>query len=230
MKSARKKIFLFLLCVCLVSVVFVNDFDKKLSPIIYEYGRHKCINISTMLINSVVKEVVTEEMKEEIVVCDEKNLTTIDFNVPILNSLTVLTVKKLQSNFRDLELGIIDMKRLGEVDNAVNSENLKKGIMYEIPFSAIFENSLISNLGIVVPVRYRLVSSVEAQIVSNIKEYGINNTLLEISLDVNVNAAMAIPTLSKEEKINVIIPLVVKLIQGKVPEYYYGSNIFGGAN
>lgn len=229
MESIRKKMLLFIFSVSFLSIFFVNVFNKKLFPNIYEYGRYKCINISTMLINSVVKEVVTDEIKEDIVVFDEGNLTTIDFNVPILNSLVAVAVKKIQSNFNDLELGIIDWKKIGEIDYISNRDKLKKGIIYEIPFSAIFKNSLISNLGIYVPIRYRLVSSVQAQIVSNVKEYGINNTLLEISLDVRVNAIMAVPTFSSEEKINTVVPLVVKLIQGKVPAYYYGSNIFGGA-
>ena len=60
--------------------------------------------------------------------------------------------------------------------------------------------------------------------VSNLKtevtEYGINNSLIEVYINVIVDVKMILPMYANTMQIVVVVPLAVKLIQGEVPKYY----------
>ena len=94
----------------------------------------------------------------------------------------------------------------------------------------VFNNVLLKNLGVKIPVRYRLIGNVKGQIISLVREYGINNALVEINLEITSNVAVSLPLLSENEKMIVTVPLVMKLIQGEIPNYFFGSNVLGEVN
>ena len=58
---------------------------------------------------------------------------------------------------------------------------------------------------------------------SEVISYGINNSLIEVNIKINTTIRMILPTTSKKHKISVVVPLTVKIIQGPIPEYYFGS-------
>ena len=57
---------------------------------------------------------------------------------------------------------------------------------------------------------------------TNIKEYGINNALLEVSILVEVNMRVNLPFVSDNISISSSLPVSVKLIQGTIPDFYNG--------
>ena len=50
--------------------------------------------------------------------------------------------------------------------------------------------------------------------------YGINNALITLNIDVEVNAKIILPIVSDDIHIDASIPIAMKVIQGKIPEYY----------
>ena len=56
------------------------------------------------------------------------------------------------------------------------------------------------------------------------KEYGINNSLITVSMEVSVEIQVVLPLTTDYISITNYIPLAIKLIQGKVP-IYYGDGI-----
>lgn len=61
---------------------------------------------------------------------------------------------------------------------------------------------------------------------TEVKTYGINNALLEILLKVTVNMYVGLPFKSEEVTVTVSSPLVLKMITGDIPQYYYiGSSL-----
>ena len=70
---------------------------------------------------------------------------------------------------------------------------LKKGIIYEIPMGLVSSNVFLSNLGPKVPLKLFLVGDVTSNITSKVTEYGINNALLEIGVNVEVTTKINLP-------------------------------------
>ena len=55
---------------------------------------------------------------------------------------------------------------------------------------------------------------------TEVQEYGINNALIKLLVDIQINSKIILPITSKDIQINCSIPIAIKLIQGKVPSYY----------
>ena len=68
------------------------------------------------------------------------------------------------------------------------------------------------------------ISNVDVEIKNRITEYGMNNALMEIYLEVRVRPVIVMPFLSEEIDIVNTIPLVTEIIQGDVPYTYWESN------
>ena len=93
-------------------------------------------------------------------------------------------------------------------------------IYYSIPVGVVLNNGYLSSLGPKIPVKLELIGGVTSSIKTNITNYGINNALMEVNLDVTVTIKVIIPFISRNVSINTHIPLIIKMLNGKVPEYY----------
>jgi sporulation protein YunB len=166
-------------------------------------------------------------LDNQIVIYNNSDVVSIDFNTSILNSISSNAIRKIQKYLYMLEHGELEEEVVQFLGLNVGEENLKKGIVYEIPFTRVFNNILMNNLGLSFPVRYRVIGDLKGKIVTSIKEYGINNALIEINLEITARTMVSIPMIS-EEIVNVIVaPLVVKVIQGEIPDAFIGENILG---
>ena len=70
-----------------------------------------------------------------------------------------------------------------------------------------------------------MVGNVTSGITTDIKEYGINNSLVTISVEITVEVMVILPFSSDFVSITNYVPIAIKLIQGKVPQIYGGSLI-----
>jgi hypothetical protein len=101
-------------------------------------------------------------------------------------------------------------------------------MIFSIPVSKVFNNSLISGFLGNMLVRYKLIGRISGEIVSEISEYGINNALVEIKLKVKAAVQTVSPITNNEKRIEVYAPLSMVLLKGEIPDLFYGSQIVGG--
>ena len=91
----------------------------------------------------------------------------------------------------------------------------------EIPLGIIISDTLFVNSGPMLKVEMYPVGSFSSDIVTNIEEYGINNTLLTISIKIDIMFDTIIPLNKQTINVNCEVPILVQIIQGEVPTYYY---------
>ena len=221
----KMKITTYVVSIIVAVLLFLNFFNNNLLSIYALYGKYQCNNISSKLINIVVEEQLTQDIKDKIVVYKNTDYSTLDFNTSVLNSVSNNIIKNIQLYFYELEQGILSDDIFVRLGINVEKNKTKRGIVYEVPFSRAFNNIFISDLGFKIPVRYKLIGEITGQIVSDIKEYGINNALLEISLKVKSKVSVSLPLISEQDEFIVSVPLVVKLIQGKIPDSLLGTGV-----
>lgn len=217
----KYKLLFFVMSIISVYSISVSFLKKQLLSNVLKYGEYQCENITTKLINYVVDKNISNALKYEMVVYTENEIVSIDFNTSVLNSLSSKAIKQLQIYYDQLRCMQLD-------ENVMNELNLANSNLYQIPSSLVFKNPFIGAITPNIPIRYALMSELTSEIVSNLREYGINNALLEIKLDVKVNIMVDIPVLSKEKEIIVSVPLIIKLIQGDIPDSFFGQNVIGG--
>ena len=124
-------------------------------------------------------------------------------------------------NLKNLEEGNLDLLEASDdVLIYYDKENLKKGIIFRIPSGIVFNNSLLTNIGPKIPVRFTLVGDVLSGINTKVTNYGINNALLEVSVNIKLTLKVILPISTKEVNVETNVPIAIKMIQGNVPNYY----------
>ncbi len=219
---------LFFLTLFLLGMAIFLSFkiiNTKVTPVLLTYAESKATKIATLLITQAVNDKVLNMMDVEDIIVTSKDNTgfvrEVDVNPISVNKLLNMITNYVQEYLEKVEEGNIDS--LGVSDTIFSNydlHKLKQGIIYEIPSGVIFKNSLLSNLGPKIPVRINLVGDVTSDIQTKVSNYGINNVFLEVIVYVEVSMQVLIPFASKTVQANTNIPIVMKIIEGSVPNFY----------
>lgn len=149
---------------------------------------------------------------------DYGDVELIDFDAGKINSVLGVVNKRVISFFDSFERGEIDL-----LYEAKLFERMKNGVMLEIPMGVILNNSILNNVGPKIPIKVMFNGDVESNVDTKIKQYGINNILLEIDVEIVVVESVVLPFSRSEVEILFDFPLVIEIISGKVPENYLKS-------
>lgn len=202
--SLLNRVALIILIIIIVFLLIINKINEVTSPILMIQAKEKAYNIITKTINGSVNKVVSKNLNSNdlfIMTYDsDGTITSIDFDSLVIN-------KVLTSISLEIENSIAD----------IDSETCT------IPFGVVFNNSFLSNLGPKVPIKMQLVGSVVNNIKTQITNYGINNALIEIYVNIEVNVQVVLPFVSDKVSVETLIPIALKLIRGNVPDYYSGN-------
>lgn len=211
-RNIRLNIFISIIFVCfIISLFLINILSKKVIPIFMNYAVSKIKENSIKIINDVVKEEMLNISIDDLIYITKNNnndIQMIDYNTRKVNTILNSTTTNVLNKLNDLKIS--DLETL----------EYKNGFIEEVPIGVIFDNVFFSNMGPKIPVKLTLAKDVYSNILTSIKEYGINNALLTISINISVNEKVIVPFITKDVSISLDIPISVKLIQGNIPIYY----------
>lgn len=228
-KFNKINIIIYIIIAILIFIVLVFQYiNKKASPIILDYAEMESKKLASIVISKSINNELAEELTVEnlfvITKSDDGEIKTIDFNPVIVNQLLLKSTTAVQTNLKYLEDGEIDKLELG--DNALinyDPDNLREGIFYKIPAGVVFGNSILANLGPKIPVRFSLIGNILANIESKVTNYGINNALVDVKMNLKINQKVILPIATRDVVVEVNIPLAIKIVQGIVPEFYFNG-------
>lgn len=214
----------------IVIILLLSYVNKKISPVLLNFAEIETTKLANLIINRAINRQVANaiNMEEMFVVIknDEGEIQTIDFNPAVVNKILSTTVNSIQIYLKAIEQGNIDLIELPEeILIEYDREKLKKGIIYEIPLGLATNNVFLANLGPRIPVRMGLIGNVVSNVKTKLNQYGINNVLVEVNIEIEVAKQVNIPFLSKRVNIKTSVPLALKVIQGKIPIYYQGTGL-----
>lgn len=109
-------------------------------------------------------------------------------------------------------------------DMASGSLNQNTSLVLMLPFGTISNSVFLTNLGPKIPVLINLVDSVFTNVKTKLTNYGINNALVELFMEVSLKYEIITPVVKEEHKLDYTMLLDAKIIQGTVPDWY-GSSI-----
>lgn len=208
-----------------ISYFLIKYISKKVTPFYMSYAESETKKLLTLIINKAVTKQIAEDMDIDSIFNTVKNdkgdIQLIEYNsvnvTKILNKIT----SYVQLNLKSVEEGDLDNLDLpGSVLIEYDKNKLKDGIIYEIPLGAISQSAFLSNLGPKIPVKMKLIGDIISGITTDVKEYGINNVLIEVGITIEVSSRINLPFLSKIITVQNIIPISLKVIQGNIPSYY----------
>ena len=206
-----------LLVLLIVSLIF-KYINTKIVPPLEVYAENEVKKISSLIISDAVESISFSEEETmsffNTLTNKSDEVISVDFNTAKINKSLVKLNKAVYKDLKLFENGIYKLE-----DTEIETENL----IYKIPLGYITGNYTLSNIGPKVPLKAKVIGSVVSNIKTEVSSYGINNSLLKVYIDVTVNMRFMLPLISKDVLVNNSIPLVVKIIQGKIPNVYGGS-------
>lgn len=218
----NKILFIFILLI--ISIVYIfKIFNDKALPQFISYSEIE----TKKIVSNIISNTITEEITNNINIDDlfitlkdsNGDIQSIDFNSSEVNKILVNSSKSVEQNLKYLEKGEVDKLNLSNYEN----EKLKNGIIYELPSGIIFNNTLLNNILPKIPIKMSLIGNVLAKLTTSLDSYGINNALIKLNINIEAEVKIVMPFVSSNTKLNVDVPILMKIMEGNVPSYYFGG-------
>ena len=216
----RKKIRILVIVIILtitLSIVFVRLINDKITPLVLDYSIGEMKRITSIIINrSINSDILNKVDMDNLFVVTKNNdeIIMVSLDSIIVNKITDIISDACEDNLRLVEEGKYDILK--------QKFNIGEEYFY-VPSGIIFKNTLFSSIGPKIPINLKMIGNVKSEIKADVKEYGINNSLITISSEIIVEMMVILPFSSDYITINNYVPISIKLIQGKVPQIYGGS-------
>lgn len=225
MKLKRKiniKLYNFLLViivtVILLSFLFIHYYNKRIS--------NKIISIAQIKINEYSNDIIMDSFNKQILDEHEINniikisknksdeIIAVDFDLKKAYLVSMNVSKNIRDSLNNLEKQNLEEEFLDYYQ--------KDGFVLLLPIGLASKNIYFSNLGPRIPVRIKFVGNLTTGLQTKIKEYGVNNSLIEVYLKVSLNEEIIVPYSSKKINNSCEILLSSQVIEGIVPSIYNG--------
>lgn len=219
-----KILFFILISTTIISAFLLSILGKRLSPILARYVNVEAKRFASNIINTSVNDTIEEKITDDLFnlsKTEDGKIEILDYNTKKVNSILSSINTKIQKKLLNLEDGqIANMP----ISSGFKVEKiLKNGIVCKVPMGSLRKNSLFVNVGPSIPIKMVFIGQVESSLNTKIREYGINYLVVEINVNVVVEEQIIMPAMSKRETLNLEAPLTLKIIQGEIPNYYFGS-------
>ena len=215
------KIILILVIILILTYILIKLFTEKSKTILLEYAKNKSVELTTIIINESIKESILDEKINnmlEIVKNESNEIVGVNFNNTLTNKILYKVNYSMLNNIKTIENGNDEI-----VKNKLNNNFFdNKNIIFQVPFNVINGKPALIGIGPRIPFKIEILGSSTNNILTNVKEYGINNSLVELLLEIEINIQIILPFTSEKTTIKKKIPISTKIIQGKIPEYYGG--------
>ena len=230
-KKSKKHLFSFLLYLFFVCFIFafffIYYFHRTLGPGLIRCAEDEVEKLSVLTLNNGVRKyMANHDMGDILQIVRKENgdISLVRYDTKKLNQFTIeltsLLTKDLdllvKGNFEDLDLDI------GRISS--NSYlKVDEGILFMISLGSATGNSLLANIGPKIPLNLSVIGNVQTDVHSKVTNYGLNNAMIEIFVDIQMQMVIQKPFLSKKVKIKKSIPLTMEMVQGEIPNYYLDS-------
>ena len=197
----------------------------KIKPILVETAKFEAEKIESTIVNEAINKIMDSNYDFNHLYSTTKNnnneIQITDFDTTQVNKLLNLITMSIQTDLKALEKGNFEDLGISNISwNLNKSIYSKKGIVIGIPLGVSTSTTLLSDIGPKIPIKIHYLGDVNSSIYTKINEYGMNNALVEIGVSIDLSAKILLPFTSERIKLKSQIPLTIKIIQGKIPNYY----------
>lgn len=199
---------LFVLCILLFIYHFLMSIQPRLEVVM-----NQCVEelFQEMLEKSVERFDYNEEELYSIHYDHEQEITDIHFNTLKLNQMLMDSLATLNQS-------------LDEIDHSdgIRHQQIrsKDWIDYSVPIGNLFQSFYWYGKGFEIPIRISILQNLNGEIETDLKPYGINATMLTISLSLTLNAHVESWFGRKNVEVTSKLALVMQVLHGSVPDNY----------
>lgn len=200
-KKIRNKIIISLFFIFIFSILLIYYISNKVMPRLLVISENIVKEEGINLVSKNVSDNIIKLLdNKELFIIDKDNdgnIESIDYDTKTVNEILSVASKTV-------------------LDNYETYKKDKDNIVTYVPLFSVSNNIFLENLGPKVPLKLMLDGNVITALDTNVKEYGYNSALIEISVKIEANSEVVLPFKSKKEKIINTIPVSIKIVQGNV--------------
>lgn len=187
--------------------------DKTLKPYID-------IEVERLTNNIVLKSIHKSLDKDYNFKLEDNKSQNIYYDTKKLNKIKNSITNDIQDTLINLDNGNINDFFISEKLKKSRFKKVKNGIICDVSIDSIQNFSLFANVSPTIPIKLIFSDQLNSDIDVDIKEYGINNVIIQVYLIVTVKEQVIMPLSSKRSSIVIKEPISIDIIRGKIPEYY----------
>lgn len=162
---------------------------------------------------SIKKDAIFETQKNNL-----GEITSINYNMDSIYELASIFERYIRSSLQK-------SSKISSLEFSVpekTKENIQ-GIILYIPAGLLTNSPLFTNLGPKIPVAINFIDTFFTQVKTKVIDYGMNNALIEIYLNVIIRYYIIGGNNSDEQELEYNLLLGSRIVQGKIPNWYAGS-------
>ena len=207
-KLKKIKVLVIVCLIIFIPLIIVSFADNYYSDRTTMYIGKQIELASTKTLQEVINRNVLNEVNSNELVninySDTSNISSVIINTKLVNNILNDAYNVMDEVFNNhLEEYFVDL---------------------EIPLGTLVSKSIFSGMGPNIKIPITPVGSYKLDIITNTISYGINNSLIELYLKINVDIEALIPLQKEKFPTETKIIILSQVIQGEVPKYYYSSN------
>ena len=226
MKIKKKRKFVTLIITSLffsliISLFLIYIYSNKITPIIFDYSKVEIKRLIMNIINVSIKETGNKYEIDglfNVKYNSSGEIVLIDFNYNKSTLLLGDITNNIEKNIKKFEDGNVNF--LNDYYNESDLKMLKNGIVLKVPIGIIMHNNFFNNIGPNIPVKISFARELETGFTTDVTEYGINNALLKLNINIKMNINVIMPIIMDNIENDFSIPISMKVIQGQIPSYY----------
>lgn len=207
--NKHKKIIVIIFFILIFTFISLYFYDKKVSNVLIKYAKIESKKVGIDIISKGVSDEIVKVLDRNDIFSVDKdnngNIELIHYNTKVVNEILSVTSKVVMNNFKEIE-------------------EKNEGIVSYIPMGIVTNNLFLENLGPKVPVKLSPVGNVLTSLKTDVKNYGVNSALVQISVRIEANVDILIPLKTGEIKIVNEVPVSIKIIEGNVSSFLSSYN------
>ena len=211
-KLNKKRSFnLTMLSIVILVFLIINFYNKRISDKLLDIASTKIDEVTNIYIkNNIVPKDVSLDRLLEIDKNSKEEIISVNIDNNYANEIMIDVVKKIQNNIFELDVDDTLLKKY------------KDSTYISLPLLLVYDGTLLSNLGPRIPVKLSFYEHAFGNIEVELTDYGINNALIKIFLEISLEQKIYIPykETTKTKEFRLIIGS--KIINGTVPNIYGG--------
>ncbi|MGX9135724.1 sporulation protein YunB [Rummeliibacillus sp. JY-2-4R] len=228
--ARQKPRFLPVLMVSLVGSIAILFYfiNVRLLPTFMQYAEVETNKIASYVISKAINSRTSNVLDSNDVIqsVEPKNgnnqgLVDSNLNTEVITRIMSETQTLVQSHLEEAERGNLDyLPKNEEIEYDTGAMEQDGGIVFYVPLGQATGLPLLGNLGPKVPIRFHVIGNVQVNAEREIKEFGINNAYVQVSVRTTVNVQIIVPFASKSATVEQKIPVAISLLKGNVPYIY----------
>ena len=202
-----------IILIILLTSIFLIYINKNISPKLLKISEYSLDTYNNHLIMDFISNdtLSKEELNDIVRLIQNNNGDIISVDYDIKKSYSIL--KTITDELYEI-VSNTSYKDITDYDY-----DIKDDLILYYPIGLVSNYIYFNNLGPKIPVKIKFLSSLVTNLNTKVTNYGINNVLVEIYVDIDITDNIVIPFKEENIKKHYDILLASKVVMGKVPMY-----------